>query len=121
MVVRPIPFVVARRLLDREHYLYSYPGGTKLTFGAFAGCKLMGAMTLGAGRTNSYALVVGAKPEDCLTLSRLLLSDDLPKNSESRFIGVVLWSLRKNSRLKFMVAYADPSRGHLGIIYQATG
>jgi hypothetical protein len=35
LVVRPIGFVVARRLLEREHYLHSYPGGTKLAFGAF--------------------------------------------------------------------------------------
>jgi hypothetical protein len=33
---------------------------------------------------------------------------------------MVLRSLRKYTDLKFLVAYADPARGHVGIIYQAT-
>jgi hypothetical protein len=78
-------------------------------------------MTLGVGPLNAYSLVDGASPDDCLTLTRLWLSDELPKNSESRFIGVVLRSLRKHTNLKFLVSYADPAQGHLGTIYQATG
>jgi hypothetical protein len=42
LVVRPIPSLLARRLLEREHYLRTYPGGTKLAFGAFLGVRLMG-------------------------------------------------------------------------------
>jgi hypothetical protein len=121
LVVRPISFVLARRLLEREHYLHSYPGGTKLAFGAFVESRLLGAATLGVGAKNAHLLVDGASPDDCLTLTRLWLSDELPKNSESRFIGVVLRSLKKHTDLKFLVAYADPAQGHLGIIYQATG
>jgi hypothetical protein len=116
-----MPFVVARKLLEREHYLHSFPGGTKLAFGAFLSARLLGALTLGAGPAYAYSLVDGATPDDCLTLSRLWLSDELPKNSESRFIGVVLRSLRKNTGLNFLVSYADPAQGHLGTIYQATG
>jgi hypothetical protein len=112
---------VARRLLEKEHYLHSYPGGTKLTFGAFLGTRLLGALTLGVGPVHTHSLVAGATPDDCLTLSRLWLSDALPKNSESRFIGVVLRSLRKHTVLKFLVSYADPAQGHVGTIYQATG
>jgi hypothetical protein len=120
-MVKPVPFSIARRLLEREHYLHSFPGGTKLAFGAFVGAGLLGALTLGSGPANAYSLVDGATPDDCLTLSRLWLSDELPRNSESRFIGVVLRSLRKHSDLKFLMSYADPSQGHLGTIYQATG
>lgn len=120
-MVQPVPFSVARRLLEREHYLHSFPGGTKLAFGAFLGTRLLGALTLGAGPAQAYALVEGATPDDCLTLSRLWLSDELPRNSESRFIGVVLRCLRKHTNLKFLVSYADPAQGHMGTIYQATG
>jgi hypothetical protein len=112
---------LARQLVERHHYLHSLPGGTCLAFGAFQGNRIMGVMTLGVGPKNAHALVEGAGPEDCLTLSRLWLSDELPRNSESRFIGVVLRSLRKNTGLKFLVSYADPAQGHLGTIYQATG
>ena len=119
--VRPIPILMARRLLEGEHYLHSLPGGTHLAFGVFLGNKLLGALTLGVGPLNAYSLVEGATPDDCLTLTRLWLSDELPKNSESRFIGIVIRALKRHSRLKFLVSYADPTKGHLGTIYQATG
>jgi hypothetical protein len=116
-----VPYLVAKQLLERHHYLHSYPGGSKLAFGAFVEARLLGAATLGVGPINSHLLVDGATPDDCLTLTRLWLSDELPRNGESRFIGVVLRSLRKHTDLKFLLAYADPSRGHVGTIYQATG
>ena len=81
----------------------------------------MGAMTLGCGPAQVYCLVEGATNTDCTTLTRLWLSDELPANSESRVIGIVLRSLRGHSGLKFVVSYADPSAGHIGTIYQAGG
>lgn len=119
--VRPIPFGVAKALLEREHYLHSFPGGTWLAFGVFLGQRLLGALTFGAGPFLAYHLVHGAAPDDCATLTRLWLSDELPRNSESRVLGIVLRSLRRHTNLKFLLAYADPSAGHTGIIYRATG
>ena len=92
-----------------------------MTFGVFLGQRLLGAIALGVGPFNAHRLVDGAAPADCLTLSRLWLSEELPKNSESRVLGVVLRSLRKHTDLKFLLSYADPAQGHLGTIYQATG
>jgi hypothetical protein len=120
MQVKPVPVSVARRLLEQEHYLHSLPGGTCLGFGVFIGPSLLGAMTLGVGPTNAYSLVENATPADCLTLTRLWLSNALPHNSESRVLGIVLRSLKQHTRVKFLVSYADPAQGHLGIIYQAT-
>src|SRR5918996_711049 len=121
LMVRPVPIILARKLVERHHYLRSLPGGTRLAFGAFIANRLLGTLTLGVGPLNAYSLVEGATPDDCLTLTRLWLSDELPKNSESRFIAVVLRSLRRNTYLKFLVSYADPGQGHLGTIYQASG
>jgi hypothetical protein len=120
MVIKPVPFVAAKRLIERNHYLHTFPGGTKLTFGIFVGQQLLGAISLGAGPANAYSLVYQAKPEDCLVLTRLWLSDELPRNSESKVIAVILRSLKQNTAVKFLVSYADPSQGHVGIIYQAT-
>jgi hypothetical protein len=120
-MVRPVPFSVAKQLLVRQHYLHSFPGGTKLAFGSFLGNRLLGALTLGAGPANAYALVDGAIAGDCLALIRLWLSDDLPRNSESRFIAIVLRFLKQHTDLRFLVSYADPAQGHVGTIYQATG
>jgi len=49
LIVRPIPAKTAKDLLVREHY-HSMPGATKFAFGVFAGPRLAGALTLGAGR-----------------------------------------------------------------------
>ena len=120
LVVRPIPIKVAKELVVREHYLHTLPGGTQMAFGAFLNGRLLGALTLGVGPFNSHLLVEGAARGDCLTLSRLWLSDELPKNSESLVIGAVLRALRKYTDLKFILSYADPVQGHVGTIYQAS-
>ncbi|NQW21981.1 MAG: DNA methyltransferase [SAR202 cluster bacterium] len=118
--VKPIQARAAKELLVREHYLHSMPGGTRLAFGVFRDSRMLGAIALGVGPTNAYRLVEGAGPRDCLTLSRLWLSDNLPPNSESRVIGVLFKALRRNTSLKFLISYADPAQGHVGTIYQAT-
>ena len=118
--VKPIYTSIARKLLVRHHYLHSLPAGTRLAFGAFVGPRLLGAITLGIGPFNAHSLVEGAVPDDCVTLTRLWLSDDLPKNSESRILGILLRQLKAHTSLRFVLSYADPSQGHLGTIYQAT-
>ncbi len=119
--VQPIPFVAAKKILVKHHYLHSLPGGTKLAFGAFVEGKLFGVLTFGVGPQNAFALVEGAHPDHCLTLTRLWLSEILPANSESRVISVCLRFLKKYTALKFIITYADPAQGHVGTIYQATG
>ena len=121
LVVRPVPIGAAKSLILRNHYLRSLPGGTQLAFGVFRHSKMLGALTLGAGPTNAYRLVRTATRDDCATLTRLWLADALPKNSESRVLGIVLRGLRRHTCLKFLMSYADPTQGHVGTIYQATG
>ena len=118
LAVRPIPHKAAKALLVR-HYLHTMPGGTRLAFGVFSGDRLMGAVTLGVGPFNAHRLVSGATHGDCICLTRLWLDDGLPKNSESRVLAVILRSLGRDTSVKFVVTYADPSAGHLGTIYQA--
>ncbi len=119
--VKPLSTLVARKLVEREHYLRSFPGGTKLAFGVFLHSHLLGAVTLGVGPTNAHRLVDRATNDDCLTLTRLWLSDILPRNSESHTLAIITVALRRNSSIKFLVSYADPSQGHIGIVYQASG
>ncbi|MFC1947963.1 DNA methyltransferase [Chloroflexota bacterium] len=104
----------------KYHYLHSMPGGTKLAFGVLLDGRLLGIITFGAGPANAYKMVSGVKIDECLTLTRLWLSNDLPSNSESKVIGICLRALKKNTNIKFLVSYADPTERHLGTIYQAT-
>lgn len=118
--VLPITHAAGKSIIERYHYLHSYPGGTQLAIGIFLEEKIVGAMALGVGSFNGHALVEGATQRDCLTLSRFWLSDELPKNSASRVLGVLMGMLRRNTSVKFLLTYADPSQGHIGTIYQAT-
>lgn len=119
--VAPIPIAAAKNMVEQHHYLHSLPGGTSLAFGVFITNRLMGAVTLGVGPANVHRLVQRAFHHDCLTLTRFWLADELPPNSESRVLGIVLRALRDGSSTKFIVSYADPAAGHIGTIYQATG
>ena len=119
--VRPIPILLAKRFVVRHHYLHSLPGGTCLAFGVFSDARLLGAVTFGVGPAQVFRLIQDASADDCLTLTRLWLSDQLPRNSESHCLGVVLRALKRHTGLRFLVTYADPSHGHIGTIYQATG
>jgi hypothetical protein len=121
ITICPIPFIVAKKLIERHHYLHSLPGGTMLCFGTFEGERLLGALTLGAGPYLAYHLVEGADRDDCMVLTRLWLSNALPINSESRLISIVSRLLKHNTSVKFLVSYADPAAGHVGTIYQAAG
>lgn len=119
LTVGPVPIAVAKVLLVRHHYLHTMPGGTQLAFGVFAGPRLLGAATWGVGPKNAHRLVAGAAPDDCLTLTRLWLADELPRNSESHVLGQVLRALRRHTAIQFVLSYADPAQGHVGTIYQA--
>jgi hypothetical protein len=116
----PISRVDAKTLIVRNHYSHTLPGGTKMSFGVILNGRLLGVMTFGVGPFYGYKLVDGATPDDVVTLTRLWLSDELPRNSESKVLGVALRSLKRDTSLKFVLAYSDPAAGHLGIIYQAT-
>jgi hypothetical protein len=111
---------VAKKLIVPHHYSHSLPGGTKMTFGTMINGKLLGAMVFGVGPFYGYKLVDGAISDDAITLTRLWLSDELPRNSESKVLGIVLRLLKKETSLKFILAYSDPMAGHLGTIYMAT-
>ena len=116
----PISREDAKKIIVRNHYSHSIPGGTKMSFGTVLNGRLLGVMTFGVGPFYGYKLVNGATPDDVVTLTRLWLSDELPKNCESKMLGIALRSLKRDTSLKFVIAYSDPAVGHLGIIYQST-
>ena len=120
LTVKLVPHRIAKSVLKR-HYLGTLPGATQVCFGVFVGPRLEGAVTLGCGPINGHRLVDGAKRGDYLCLTRLWLSDGLPKNSESRVLAIVARLLRKHTRVRFLISYADPAHGHLGTVYQAAG
>jgi hypothetical protein len=110
---------MAKQVFVRHHYLHSAAGATILCFGVFVHERLLGAMSFGRGPAQAYRLVRGASTRDSATLSRVWLSDSLPRNSESRVVAIALRQLKRHTSLKFVVTYADPAAGHTGTIYRA--
>ena len=76
---------------------------------------MIGAMTF---RKPSLPKIANGYGAD-LELSRLFISDEAGKNSESRFIGWCLRYLAKHTDTKTVISYADPDKGHQGTIYAA--
>jgi len=59
-------------------------------------------------------------PDIVLELNRLCCIDDTPTNTESYFIGQTFKWLKKNTKYKVIISFADTAQGHEGIIYKAT-
>ena len=55
-----------------------------------------------------------------VSLSRLVVHPDEPKNVCSMLIGASIRQLKKEGRWKHLVTYADHAQGHTGAIYKAT-
>ena len=122
ILVSPIPHQLAKKVCEGEHYLGSFPGGAVLSLGMFVGYRLLGVAVLGVGPPNVHRIFRGARREQVLCLARFCLDDQLPRNSESRTLSVILRHLRRHqSTVKAIVAYSDPAAGHTGAIYRAAG
>ena len=115
----------ANRVFIKNHYAHRAVPISEC-FGAYMNDKLqtlVGAISFGKPSSNS--LCVGSCGKEnahrIFELNRLWMSDICPKNSESRFIGWSLRTLRKIHPDWILVSYADTEQGHDGAIYRATG
>ncbi len=122
---RKIQSVNANRVFEKNHYA-KRPVPISECFGAYKSDSmktLVGAISFGKPSSNS--LCVGCCGKDhshrIYELNRLWMSDECPKNSESRFIGWSLRILRKLHPDWILVSYADTEQNHSGAIYRATG
>ncbi len=119
--VEQVAASVVHPLMEEHHYLQSMPMAPRRCYGVYFDGELLGGVVFTSGARNGHRLLAAANPHDVVTLARLWLSDELPTNSESRVLGVVLRDLRRTTTWKLLLSYADPTVGHLGTIYQATG
>ena len=117
--VKSVRFDDCKEWLVRKHYAHRIPSIT-YAFGLYGNDGiLVGVCTY--GRPVAHSLVKnafnGLYQEDFLELNRLVVNDNLPKNTLSYFVSTTLKMLPKS---KVVVSYADTSQNHHGYIYQAT-
>lgn len=112
---------VIKEFIENWHYSKSINGvKSSYCFGLYHDEVLIGAMLFGTlGMANAWKKY-SDNPNDIIELRRLCCIDDTPKNTESFFIGHCLRFLKKQTKIKHVVSYADANQSHTGIIYRAT-
>lgn len=124
IILRQITAQEANALVRRVHYSGKVVNNSQLHIGVFLNGKLEGAMQFGPSldKRKVGGLVEGTGWNEFLELNRLAFSDRLPRNSESRALGVALRLLRKNApHVKWVVSFADAAQCGDGAIYRAAG
>lgn len=120
IIIKEISVKEARGYIATFHYSKTMPDSTKYVYGGFYNGLLVGIVCYGMGcGKNQYTSVISdIKNGEYLELTRVWCLHNSPKNTESKIISSSIKMLPKN--IKLVVSFADDSRGHCGIIYQAT-
>lgn len=122
--VKPISGRDAARVVSRFHYSGRVVQNSQLNFGVFLDGKCHGAMQFGPSmdKRKVAGIVRGTGWHQFIELNRMAFGDALPRNSESRAIGIAFRIMRKNyPQLKWVISFADATQCGDGAIYRASG
>ncbi len=124
LVVKPIERAGACAFVKRYHYSGKVVPNSQLHLGVFWRDKLEGVMQFGPSMRKDLMqpLVTGTAWNGFLELNRMVFSDVLPRNSESRALSVALRLLRAHYRhIDWVVTFSDGCQCGDGTIYRASG
>lgn len=124
LVLRPIDGRTARSFIKANHYSGKAVNNSNLHIGAFWHGSLAGVMQFGPplDKRKLLGLVHGTGWANMMELNRMAFGPELPRNSESRALGVAFRILRKNApQVKWVVSFADATQCGDGAIYRASG
>lgn len=122
--VAPISSEAARALVKRLHYSGKVVHNSQLHFGVFLNGRIEGAMQFGPSldKRKIQGLVHGTGWNDFLELNRMAFSEALPRNSESRALGIAFRLIRKHyPHIEWVISFADGTQCGDGTIYRASG
>ena len=124
ILIQPISAKDANALVKRFHYSGKVVNNSQLHFGIFYQGRCEGAMQFGPSldKRKIQGLVAGTQWHEFLELNRMAFSDNLPRNSESRALGVAWKLLRTHApQVKWVISFADATQCGDGTIYRAAG
>ena len=118
--IAPVPRPQARAYIEAHHYLRTAPRAPTVALGLWQGATLIGVALIGVSCSEAArAFPFGpAYKTHVLELTRFHVLDGTPRNTESWFLARV--RRRLDRRLWGLLAFADPSAGHVGTLYQAS-
>lgn len=121
--LKVIPSKIANQFIRVHHYSHKVVDNSVLHFGAFLDGKLHGVLSYGNSldKSKMLGLVEGTGWNEFLELNRMAFDDYLPRNSESRCIGLSLRLIKKNApQIKWIISFADGCSCGDGTIYRAS-
>ena len=124
LLVRPVSASEASALVRRVHYSGKVVNNSQVHLGVFWNGRLEGAMQLGPPMVKRQVLplVEGTAWNQMIELNRMAFSEALPRNSESRAMGVLFRLLRRLApSVKWVLSFADGTQCGDGTIYRASG
>lgn len=122
--VAPISATDARDVVKRYHYSGKVVNNSQLHLGVFLGPRCLGAMSFGPSldKRKLRGLVRDTPWNGFIELNRMAFADDLPRNSESRALGIALRMIRQRApHIQWVVTFADATQCGDGTIYRAGG
>jgi len=123
MEIREIAEDRAERFILEYHYMKYLPQLNDFFLGGYIDGELAAVMSLGWGvrpRHTIQKLFPSLDTEDYRAIGRMCAVEELPKNTESHFIGKCISHIKKNYDFDVLFTWADGMLGKPGIIYQAT-
>lgn len=119
--VHPISLTEARQFIRANHYASVLPPHSMLRLGSVpTGCVSVWGYGVRPADTIRILMRDG-KPSEYLELARLCCEQELPRNTESRFISkCVKWIEKNRPEILLLWSWADGMRGKPGFVYQAS-
>lgn len=122
--VEPISSADARRTIAKHHYSGKNVQNSQLHLGVFLAGRLEGAMSFGPSldKRKMQSLVRDTGWNDFIELNRMAFGDALPRNSESRALGIAFRTIRKTyPNIEWCMSFSDGTQCGDGTIYRASG
>ena len=122
-VIRLVDYSHVKRFIYQHHYARIIPSTVVVSYGLYIGDELYGLSAWGYGVRPKHTIKKWfplLDVDNYFELNRLCLLDVMPRNSESRFLSLVVRRLKRDfPRLQVLLSWADGLRGKPGYVYQA--
>jgi len=124
ILLKPISATEANTFVRKHHYSGKVVSNSQIHIGIYYFGKLEGVMQYGPSldKKKCIGLVADTAWGGFIELNRMVFTDVLPRNSESRAIGISLKILKKHlPQLEWVISFADGTTCGDGTIYRASG
>lgn len=120
--IREIERDLAVETIKKNHYSKKVYNATYIHLGVFMNNQFVGVLQYGYAMNPAScgSVVEGTEMDQYLELNRMWLSDEAPRNSESKALSYSFKFIRgKFPKIKWIQSFADERCGGFGIVYQA--